>query len=119
MRLWILAAGLAATAGCGDQILGVPRDVMVADLEEDDSLALCDEFVALICGDPRGEGFCNDCIRDQLCALPGLISMMGVQCQQVTVGEVRDCIHVREEQLCFTDAGGCMFDVAEMLCRLE
>ena len=113
---WLVSAVLAC-GGCGDQDLGVPRDVMVEDLEQNDAVALCDEFVALICGDYRGDDYCNECILYDLCLMPELFGTMDNQCRGVTVGEVRDCAHVRDEEVCSTAAGGCLFDVAVALCK--
>ena len=113
----VVAAGLLACAGCGDQILGVPRDTMVADLEEDEAIALCEEFVALICNDYRGYDYCNGCILYEMCHREDMIGTMNIQCDEVTVGEVRDCAHQRDEIVCPTSAGGCLFDVAVLMCN--
>lgn len=114
----ILAAVLAA-GGCGDQDLGVPAQTPVADLEEEDAIELCREFITLICEDIRGADYCNACMIYELCVIPELFSMMDVQCDGITVGEVRECAHLRRPEVCATTAGGCMFDVAEMLCPQE
>ena len=116
---WMLVTGLAACAGCGDNDLGVPRATLVADLAEDDAMALCAEFVSLICADVRGAEFCNACVVYDLCTRPELFSTMDVQCEDVTVGEVRDCAYRRVEELCYTNEGGCLFRVGAWLCHPE
>jgi hypothetical protein len=113
----VVAAGWLAFAGCGDNKLGVPTDVMVEDLEEDEAIALCEEFVALICNDYRGYDYCNGCILYEMCYRPDLIGTMNLQCEDITVGEVRACSHKRRYDVCQTTAGGCMFDVAELMCN--
>lgn len=118
-RRWTLAALLTVVAGCGDQILGIPRSMPVDELEDADAMEVCDEFVALFCNGtppPPYESFCNPCVLDELCALPALVSEMDAECDGVTVGQVRDCAGGRTEGLCAPASGGCMVEVGAALC---
>jgi hypothetical protein len=112
---WIPAALLACCVGCGDQILGIPRQTLVEDLADEDAIDLCQEFFAYICADSRGEDYCDACILYEVCAATQLVSTMDVLCDDVAVGLVRDCAQERTEEVCAM-GGGCMFDVAEELC---
>jgi len=105
-----------AAAGCGDQNLGLPHQTLVPDLEPEDAIELCVEFVANLCGDANFESFCNPCVVNDLCTLQALVNTMNIECAEVTVGEVRDCAQGRTEPICL-QGGGCMIDVGEALCH--
>lgn len=108
-----------ASAGCGDQLLGIPRGAEVSALEEGDALEVCDEFVSVFCRDTPPapfEAFCDPCVEEQLCAMAGVVGAMDAECSGVTVGQVRDCAEGRTAGLCAPASGGCMVEVAGSLC---
>lgn len=112
MALWCVVA-----IGCGGGSGGLDPNLAVPELDTGDQVALCESFIAQICGsgDPLFDSFCADDCNIESCQAASNNGHIDDQCATVTVGEVDDCAETADLGTC-VQGGGCMFDAVEAAC---
>jgi hypothetical protein len=117
LRIWLVAACLAACGGDGDT-----SDAAVIDLETAEQRALCADFLATLCADPGPAAeFCAMCPAATVCA-PAAEGPIDVECAQtpagaaITVSMVEACAEANDLETCQM-GGGCMIDAVEAVCE--
>ena len=115
-----MAIALVVVIGCGGGEGGLDPDVKVANLETDEQVQLCQQFIDDICasGDPAFDSFCADDCNTSSCQAAADAAAIDEECSVETVGEVEDCAEAADIDTCL-QGGGCMFDAVEAVCDVS